>query len=85
MIEKSTIEIIGTLARRDGVSAKTIETALDVLANDGMVAMTQARKVLNLSARTIKRMCEQNGIRRDSRFGRKGSVVDLNALRALPQ
>lgn len=85
MIDETTIGMIKTLAQRDGVGEKAIETALDVLRNDGMVSMTQARKVLNLSARTIKRMCERNGIRRESRFGRKGSTVDLVALNALPQ
>jgi len=82
MIE-ATLSVIETLLKADGISAKTVDTVRAVILNDGMVSMSHARRVLNLDPQTIKRMCQRHGIRRESRFGRKGSIVDLPALLAL--
>ena len=79
----ATLSVIDTLLTADGISASTVETVRAVIRNDGMVSMSHARRVLNLDPQTIKRKCQRHGIRRESRFGRKGSIVDLNALLAV--
>jgi Asp/Glu/hydantoin racemase len=79
----ATISVIGTLLKADGISDAAIKTALAVIRDDGMVTTTQASRALQVSTKTVKRMCASHGVRRVSRHGRQGALVDLVSLQRI--
>jgi crotonobetainyl-CoA:carnitine CoA-transferase CaiB-like acyl-CoA transferase len=76
-----TIDCVAGLLEGSGCSAPTVAAVRTVLASDGWATTSQACRALGVSLWTVRRMCERHGVRRVSRMGRGGSLVDLAGLR----
>lgn len=83
--ERMTAEMIGgfmAMLRASGASDGVQSAVRQILENDGMVTTGAACRVMGVHRRTLRRMCEAQGLRRVSRRGRVGALVDLPALLA---
>jgi hypothetical protein len=76
------IDMVAGMAQELGASEAAARSVRAALENDGMVSTGQACRALGVSLWTVRRMCERHGVRRVSRMGRGGSLVDLAGLRA---
>ena len=76
------VDMVAAVAETAGASGRAVKSLRALLANDGMVTTGDACRTLGVSTWTMRRLCRKHGIRRETRLGRGGSLLDLGALQA---
>lgn len=63
-----------------GASEEACGAVRAILEDDGMVPTRAACRALGVSACQVRRLCDRHGVRRVSRLGRGGALVNLPQL-----
>lgn len=81
-VKPTTIEVIRTLLKVDGVDGKLIDSAVAVVESDGFIPMSAATRALGVNRITIHVWCQKFGIPKISRTGCGGSLVYFPGVKA---